>query len=678
MSKLLIAGLAIALLFVSASSAYALSIFQVPQGGTGWGNIQANSIPYGNGTGALSTTTQGTAGQVLSWSNGIPTWVATSSGSGTPGGSTSQLQYNGSGSVFAGVSTTTLTASSPLSLSQPISVIGNSASALSINTSGTWSGNAGTATALASNGSNCSAGFFPLGVDASGNSENCTYAFATTTPWSTGLLAVSTAGQGYTIASSSLFGYTPLNPTRTINTTWPITGGGDLSADRTIAYAGFGTTSNTGIGANLVLYTNNSGIIAGVSTSTIGTFLGSQSAGVLGTSVTGLLSMQATSSLYGTGTGGKVLGWNNNTGGLAFIATSSVAAGTASTTLLGDTNTFSGATTTMTQALQVATGGSFYIGPNYKTSFTSAPDYVDTTNVSTVDPFTEKRLLSNLAVVANGAEATYSMVTDCSGQGLYNNQNYFDHTMELYPTSFQAILGVGASGTCAPVPLVIRDVIAGGNKDRGNHVVILPNGTTGIINAATSSVPTSAELYVASSTATQVLEVDSTPGSKSALGTSLLTVLSGGNVGIASSSPSYLFSVGTAGAAFYINSSGEVVSNDSSTGFTGQLSPLRYVAFKLATTTTWTASTSQPYDADIIAPFTGTIKTIACGTDAGTLTIEGTDGSTHVYLTGASTTANTNTFSLSITKGDVINFIAGTPASSPTWATCTIGAVQTP
>lgn len=86
----------------------------------------------------------------------------------------------------------------------PLSGSGTSGSHLTLNTSGTWSGNAGTATALAADGSNCAAGYFPLGVDASGASQNCTYAFATSTPWSTGFMAINAAGQGYTVASSSL------------------------------------------------------------------------------------------------------------------------------------------------------------------------------------------------------------------------------------------------------------------------------------------------------------------------------------------------------------------------------------------------------------------------------------------------------------------------------------------
>src|SRR3989338_3452503 len=52
-------------------------ILGVTNGGTGWGDIQANSIVLGNGAGALATTTAGTNGQVLALANGVPTWTAT-------------------------------------------------------------------------------------------------------------------------------------------------------------------------------------------------------------------------------------------------------------------------------------------------------------------------------------------------------------------------------------------------------------------------------------------------------------------------------------------------------------------------------------------------------------------------------------------------------------------------
>ena len=57
-------------------------ILQVANGGTGWAAIQAGAIIYGNGAGALATTTQGVGGQILAYMNGVPTWVATTTYSG--------------------------------------------------------------------------------------------------------------------------------------------------------------------------------------------------------------------------------------------------------------------------------------------------------------------------------------------------------------------------------------------------------------------------------------------------------------------------------------------------------------------------------------------------------------------------------------------------------------------
>lgn len=115
-------------------------------------------------------------GTVLSgiW-NGTTIAVANGGTGQTTLGASQLLYGQGTGGVQS-VATTTLTATSPLALSQPVVKVGGSNSALTLDTSGTWSGNAGTATALAANGTNCSAGSFPLGVDASGNSESCTVA----------------------------------------------------------------------------------------------------------------------------------------------------------------------------------------------------------------------------------------------------------------------------------------------------------------------------------------------------------------------------------------------------------------------------------------------------------------------------------------------------------------------
>src|SRR3990167_4061892 len=51
----------------------------VPQGGTGWGSLQSNTVLLGNGTGKIGTSTGSTNGFVLALEAGIPTFVSTSS-----------------------------------------------------------------------------------------------------------------------------------------------------------------------------------------------------------------------------------------------------------------------------------------------------------------------------------------------------------------------------------------------------------------------------------------------------------------------------------------------------------------------------------------------------------------------------------------------------------------------
>jgi hypothetical protein len=53
------------------------SALTVPSGGTGWATVEPGALLYGAGASALATTTQGGAGQVLAYLNGVPTWTAT-------------------------------------------------------------------------------------------------------------------------------------------------------------------------------------------------------------------------------------------------------------------------------------------------------------------------------------------------------------------------------------------------------------------------------------------------------------------------------------------------------------------------------------------------------------------------------------------------------------------------
>ncbi|HET9641601.1 MAG TPA: hypothetical protein VFP46_01985, partial [Candidatus Paceibacterota bacterium] len=52
-------------------------VLPASNGGTGWASIASGSILYGNGTGALSTTTVALGGQILGYLSGVPTWVST-------------------------------------------------------------------------------------------------------------------------------------------------------------------------------------------------------------------------------------------------------------------------------------------------------------------------------------------------------------------------------------------------------------------------------------------------------------------------------------------------------------------------------------------------------------------------------------------------------------------------
>lgn len=73
----------------------------VPFGGTGLATLTANNVILGNGTSTPNFVAPGTSGNVLT-SNGTTWTSAAPSGGGTPGGSTTQLQYNNAG-AFGGI-----------------------------------------------------------------------------------------------------------------------------------------------------------------------------------------------------------------------------------------------------------------------------------------------------------------------------------------------------------------------------------------------------------------------------------------------------------------------------------------------------------------------------------------------------------------------------------------------
>jgi hypothetical protein len=387
----------------------------VYQGGTGWGNFTAGSLLYGNGSLRLATTTAATQGYQLVYLNSAPTWVATT------------------------------TYSSPLSWSN---------GAVSLSTSGTWSGNAGTATALAANGTNCTAGNYPLGVDVSGNSEGCTVA-------NTGTLTAVTA-------------------------TWPILSSGGTTP--VVSWAGLATSS--ALTAGRVHYSTGVNTFADIATSSE-----TCSAPLLCAAHTVL-------------TGGGAISWlglattsqpsssnvlvSNGTSGVYGVATSSLGvtspitfSGTLGAQLGGANGSFACATCNTTNATVSSVGlsdanSTLTIGG---TPVTTSGTLTATLNLAHANTWTGQQTFNTSAPIfgtlsgllqGNGASAA-TAVTGTAGQFPYYNGS---NTLLATSTLFLATSGnVGIGSTTPDSPFVVSGAIGAISSTPLTRII-----TTGINN----------------------------------------------------------------------------------------------------------------------------------------------------------------------------------------------------
>lgn len=78
-------------------------------GGTGITSYTTGDLLYASATNVLSKLAVGTDTHVLTLTGGVPVWAAPAGGGGTPGGSTTQLQYNNAG-AFGGIAGATFSA----------------------------------------------------------------------------------------------------------------------------------------------------------------------------------------------------------------------------------------------------------------------------------------------------------------------------------------------------------------------------------------------------------------------------------------------------------------------------------------------------------------------------------------------------------------------------------------
>ncbi len=125
------------------------------------------------------------------------------------------------------------------------------------------------------------------------------------------------------------------------------------------------------------------------------------------------------------------------------------------------------------------------------------------------------------------------------------------------------------------------------------------------------------------------------------------------------------------GGTFYIDPTGHITAKNTVSGYSGVLSPSRYLSLGLATTTTPTSGTTTgvyiPYR---MAPFTGTVRSVICiaSTTAaffGVTPYIGTTPMTPSYFIASSTGGTitftgTNTF----TKGQLIGMLVGSSTAS--------------
>ena len=372
----------------------------------------------GGGSGTVSTSTNETAGSLSYWTSNSATpallgKVATTSA--TCSGSTSCSAFTVIGSSPITISSTGV--GSGLATTSPVSG-GNVLTYSAIGAGSAY----GTATSTLTASGPLTGSFTQIG---SGGSLGCT-----------------TASAGVAGCLNSSDWSTFNNKQNALTVTWP-----QILTGSALTFGGLSTSTSAVIGnipyfsgvntfANIATTTLSSGTgitisggngyLIGGSNSTVG--LASMSAGVLGTSVAGVPSSQATSTLYGgSSTGGFVLGWSNALNGLTLMATSSAGGGTFPFTPTTNYGTNVNATTTpiwFNNGMMASTTS--YFTNATTTLFTSTGStYLSTTGssvgVATTSPFARFSIdTSNLATVglpefAIGSSTRQDLIVTQSG-----------------------------------------------------------------------------------------------------------------------------------------------------------------------------------------------------------------------------------------------------------------------
>lgn len=595
----------------------------------------AGDLYYLNSSGQITNLGVGSDGQVLKVSSSLPAWGTDSTGTGGSAAvatSTNEtagyLPYwtstAGTPALLGKVATTTLTASSPLSLSNPVVKVGGSNSVLTISTttnslftgtqgqvlgytaggwtgvatttfnsplnysggavtldtSGTWSGNAGTATALAANGSNCSAGQAASGVDASGAAEGCaaynTWAFPFT-PGSTFATAVNST-------STPIWFTNGLYSSSTITSSL-VNGGIGLY----VGASGSGTNKT-------ILYANDDAT----------------------GSAFRILDSSGTYILHTLGTDSIKIGTNNSTSNGLLISGSA-----------GNVTVQSGSLLTAVSGL-ISQASSTILS---LTTINSTSTNATSTNLY-VSGQTRLASLTGLVLASTGVTSAYAGTT-CTNQ-------------------FVRSLSASGVATCATV--------SSGDVSLAN--LTATDGTLTFSGTYNGSTARTIGLNLGNAntwTALQTINYASTTA-----------ITASGELGFPNGS-----SITTTITGDCVIDTTDSQMKCGNAGSTAVFDPRRFLTFTYATTTTATGTTTLQLGT---APTAMTITKEQCYTNTGTWNVQLYYGSTKVLpMVLASSTAGilTTTSNNTPSASDKLSVDVGTPASTPTTISCTFTATIT-
>ena len=403
-----------------------------------------------------------------------------------------------------------------------------------------------------------------------------------------GQLLVGNVGGTYTLTATSSLGITAASDG--VGNWFTPQADGNATSTELIFKGGFLSTASSTINANLYISGTNA-LLIGTTSQSQSVLLGVNGAGFFNGSV--YAPNFVDTALTGTGCVGETSGLlttsncvssiasanssitvssptgnvdisltSRNINGTAFNGTSNITITAASSTLLGDVNTFSTAATTTFSGNVYVVGnlqvdGQFFAPVTLVASGdTTINGALTVTGTVDFDTYTSAILLTG----AGGIIAEYTGAS-CTNQ-------------------FVRSLSALGAATCATV--------VAGDVDLAD--LTATNATLTFSGAYDGSTARTIGLNLGTSNAWTALQTFTNASSTQ-------------------------FTAGT--DTFYINSAGRIQAKDTTNGWSGVVSPTHSFVLGTGTTTTWTSSTTNSaYSPFIQMPFTGTLRQVRCGTDA--------------------------------------------------------------